>query len=663
MELRTIGPFRSSLKPFTKISRLSNRVRAAVLPRKSWRDLLSSTNQKQTNFPGSWFYGSTATVETDPWCRLRAECLARAQSYRERRFVANGIEWSNREWPCHGRWDVDPASGKRWPATSSFSPLDHSIGDIRYVWEVDRLQHLTYFAQAWRYTLDPVWVDSIIEHISQVLDEAPFEYGIHWRDGLQLAIRIFSFVAAADLAHDAPGELNQLITKAVYAHMIALQRQMSPHSSITNNHAIGEAAGLILSGLFLRGVVGSAEHHLKRGLRRLHVELKRQIYSDGVPYEGSLPYVRFDLEFVLLTISALRSQRYGCPRWLEYFGAKIALALAAMVDCRGKVPPLGDGDEARVVRLDSESYLTVNETLHLAEKLLGKKALAPCPSTNSFALWIVGPEPNAATCNARGGDRTEYLRESGLIHVRRQNMDLWVDCGPTGLGKMGPGGHGHNDTAAVIIHVDGAPLVHDSGWYTYYKDQELRNTLRATAAHNTITIDGQEQARLGGLFEIKSDCHPIGVKVRANRANQISMKCGHTGYDRLDKGIRYRRFVTVVDGDKTCIQIKDLVTSKKPIDIQCHLNSGLQWKVDGERRAVLGEQHILLFLSGQTEITVSPSPYSVETGVLSQGSTLSWRIPQISCVQTNHKVHLTYLSRVRFTVKFNSIARGLNAQA
>jgi hypothetical protein len=561
----------------------------------------------------------------------RERVLARAEKARLGIFEVNGREVEVYSPPCNGRWDVDPASGKRWSQASVFAPLGEIPGDIRFPWELDRLHHVVWFGQAWRYTRSQHWVDVGVNHLDQIFSEAPFEHGIHWRDGLQLAVRVYSLAAFADLCHDAPTDIHRHINNAVAAHAHALVRQLSPHSEITNNHVIGEACALALAGIYLQ-----RQDYLRRGLRRLRLELKRQLYPDGIPYEGSIPYIRFDLDFLSLLALALNASQKGIPYWLRDSLVVMARALASLVGARGDIPPIGDGDDARVLRLDEESYLTVNESLHVAGKIVGQP-LAPADSAGSFALWAVGPNIYAK----KALSRTHYMPFSGLIHLNRGALDVWLDCGPTGYGLSGPGGHGHNDTTAIVVHLNGNALLHDPGWYTYYGDRNMRDQLRSTFAHNTVRIEGQEQARLGGIFEIMDDCKPTPVRIR-EFGNMTVVICGHTGYSRLGKGVTYRRTVMVEGGGPWRIRVTDRVRSRDPIRVESHLGSDLSWSALNHSEWSLPGGHVLRFRSGYKDVRKIEVPCSRRTGILVRGAALEWVIPARDIVGDSD---ISYISR------------------
>jgi uncharacterized heparinase superfamily protein len=67
-----------------------------------------------------------------------------------------------------------------------------------------------------------------------------------------------------------------------------------------------------------------------------------------------------------------------------------------------------------------------------------------------------------------------------------------VDAGPQGVGRSG---HGHADALSLRLTMDGRRWLVDSGSGVYIaKDPADRNTFRGTGAHNTLRVDGMDQA-------------------------------------------------------------------------------------------------------------------------------------------------------------------------
>src|SRR5262249_62005662 len=91
---------------------------------------------------------------------------------------------------------------------------------------------------------------------------------------------------------------------------------------------------------------------------------------------------------------------------------------------------------------------------------------------------------------ASGSTRCAPRGAAGLVVV--------IDHGPLG---MAPGyGHGHADALSLSACVRGEGLLIDPGTYGYNLGEKWRRYFRSTRAHNTVTVDGLDQALQVGTF-------------------------------------------------------------------------------------------------------------------------------------------------------------------
>jgi hypothetical protein len=82
------------------------------------------------------------------------------------------------------------------------------------------------------------------------------------------------------------------------------------------------------------------------------------------------------------------------------------------------------------------------------------------------------------------------------VMVSGQNVAI-VDAGPFGPGGAG---HSHADTLSIVVRSGDDEILIDPGTYTYVGDPKWRDWFRGTAAHNTVRIDGLDQAGPTGPF-------------------------------------------------------------------------------------------------------------------------------------------------------------------
>ena len=69
---------------------------------------------------------------------------------------------------------------------------------------------------------------------------------------------------------------------------------------------------------------------------------------------------------------------------------------------------------------------------------------------------------------------------------------LVFDCGP--LGYLPHASHGHADLLSVLVDVGGEEMLIDPGTFAYWDAHGRRDLFRATRSHNTIEVDGHDQA-------------------------------------------------------------------------------------------------------------------------------------------------------------------------
>jgi hypothetical protein len=107
-------------------------------------------------------------------------------------------------------------------------------------------------------------------------------------------------------------------------------------------------------------------------------------------------------------------------------------------------------------------------------------------------------------------------------------------------GGFGPAtaGHSHSDVLSFVCRRGGTELLVDSGAYTYLAGPEWRDRFRGSAAHNTVRVDGKDQAVPAGPFRW------IGwpdVRIRdwstSEEQDSMDVECRYSGF------LHRRRFV------------------------------------------------------------------------------------------------------------------------
>ena len=77
------------------------------------------------------------------------------------------------------------------------------------------------------------------------------------------------------------------------------------------------------------------------------------------------------------------------------------------------------------------------------------------------------------------------------------DVHVVIKAGPFGEGSAG---HSHSDMLSLVARIGDRDILIDPGTYTYIADPVERNGFRGSAAHNTVRIDGRDQAIPAGPF-------------------------------------------------------------------------------------------------------------------------------------------------------------------
>jgi hypothetical protein len=164
-------------------------------------------------------------------------------------------------------------------------------------------------------------------------------------------------------------------------------------------------------------------------------------------------------------------------------------------------------------------------------------------------LWLLGEggaralaatPPEAPTECSRG------FRDGGFYVMRDgwQRISTWalVDGGPHGALNCG---HAHADALALEVSAGGRAVLTDSGTFSY--TGAARDAFRATAAHNTATVDGESSSLTGGLFHWR---HIARTTVHAwcTSAAADFWRGSHDGYRRLADPATHERSILFLHG-------------------------------------------------------------------------------------------------------------------
>lgn len=505
-----------------------------------------------------------AVARVEQMSGYRARLRRLAEDWQAGRVRCLGRSWSLPEDP-RLRWHLDPSSGRVWPATIYCFDVDYrhasGHGDVKYVWELNRLQHLQALALQVALEGDEELRDACAAEIDTWIAANPLAKGVAWASGIELALRAVSLMVAVSLLGPdsfAPAQRRRL-RACLAAHAWWIRRFPSRFSS-ANNHLVAEAGALFLLGATLPDLPGG-KRYLAEGAAVLAREAERQIHGDGIGAEQSPTYTALTLEWLLLCAVTGRAIGRDLPPPVWDRIERAAEALRWFIDSAGNLPRIGDDDECRVLHGAGSSKDHVASVVAAAAAALDRADLDPPPHEPGLLAALIPGRRSVAPAAGPSGIR--HFPEGGYTVVR-QNGDadllLVMDHGP--LGHLALSAHGHADTLALWLHRGGAPILVDGGTYLYHGAEDdgvdWRAHFRGTAAHSALLVDGCDSSRPAGPFSWWTRARSR-VSEMDDAAADWRIEAEHDGYGRRH-GVRHRR--RVARGPDGLILLTDVLTGR-----------------------------------------------------------------------------------------------------
>ncbi len=464
-------------------------------------------------------------------------------------------------------WNRDPLTGVRAPHMfGQRLPITDrtTVGDIKYLWELNRHLHFVRLAQAYSLSRKPEYREALAHQLASWLDQCPPLVGPNWSSPLEAGIRLISWSLtweilggwAADMFVGDVGErLRDRWLASISAHCIFIKRNLSRYSS-ANNHLIGEAAGL-----YVAAVTWPCWSQSVRWRNAAQAELEREAVkqhaSDGVNREQAFSYQIFVAQFLLLAgIYGLRTGRNFSATYWEVIQRSNRF-LKAVRDFSGTVPAVGDSDDGVVFHLQPRVGPGGHGAIviQLADTLSGSSRVGSGCET---ASWLLEGAHELRPIQRSLDPPSWFFSEGGYFLFgsdfgTRNEVKGLVDCGP--VGYLGIAAHGHADALALLLTIGGEECLIDSGTFSYWSDARWRNYFRGTSAHNTVRVDRMDQSVRRGRFmwTRKASARLLQAPVSPD---QFEFVGSHDGYSRLRDSVQHVRRVTY-DGGRRALVVYD----------------------------------------------------------------------------------------------------------
>ena len=491
-------------------------------------------------------------------------------------------------------WFRDPVTGRRSSPDRYAFRVDHrseeQVGNVKQVWEISRLQHLTLLATAWFLSHDEKYATRVADHLRSWWQQNPFLSGVHWTSGIELGVRLISLAWIRRLLDDWPGisdlfERDALALRQIHWHQQYLAA-FSSRGSSANNHVIAEAAGQLVASCAFPWFPQS-ERWRRKSAHLLERELIRNTFPSGIGRELASDYQCFVAELGLL--AAVESEVSGHPLNAVTWERLCAMAdsAAALVDARLRPPRQGDSDEGRALLLDAPTPNRWPSLLALADVLVGRLDWWPRPPADARSSIVGALAGTKHQIGGRPARRPSRFPDAGttLLRTNGEN-EIWCRCDGGPHGFLSIAAHAHADALSVEVRYAGVDILADPGTYCYHGERAWRSYFRSTIAHNTAELGGRSQSSEGGPF----------MWVRHARAREVEViddgdiarwTAEHDGYASLDPPALHRRSVLLDRASRSIDIIDEIEGGSHDIRLAFHLGPDVQVDFDGSY-AVLG---------------------------------------------------------------------------
>ncbi|MFI1022272.1 alginate lyase family protein [Streptomyces olivaceus] len=544
--------------------------------------------------------GAVAAVAPDAAKRLVAEAD---------RLLAGHVEYFGvlRDDLADPDWWYDPKTGRRAPWGYAFDvPYrdEEAVGDIKQIWELSRHQYLTVLAAAYAVTGDERYAERVDGHLrSWWASNAPLR-GVHWTSGIELGIRLLSWVWIRRLLDGWPGaaglfEGNPVALDQIWHHQRWLAAFPSRGSS-ANNHAVAEAAGQFAAACAFGWFPASARWRAD-ALRSLERHLRSNTFGSGLNRELATEYHGLVLELGLAALAEADAARVPVPATVRLVLLRMTDALAAVVDGRLRPPRQGDADDGHGLVVDGAGTDRWASLLATGGAVFGPldwwPAVTGTDVRTPLLTALVRPygKEGAAPAVSRPARRPAHFADAGLT-VLRGPAGIWCRCDGGPHGFLSIAAHAHADALSVEVRHDGVDVLADPGTFCYHGQPVWRRYFRSTLGHNTLELDGTDQSVSGGPFLWTRHARSRVLAVETPQEGVSRWCAEHDGYGRTV----HRRRVELADTSRELRVVDEVRGEGRAVRLAFHLGPAvaadlagsravLTWARDGEERSALLE--------------------------------------------------------------------------
>ncbi len=374
--------------------------------------------------------------------------------------------------------------------------------------------------------------------IQDWLRNNPVGYGNGWEPypiSLRTVNWIFFYVAYRKFFRDDPA-FEQNFLKSLYRQIAYLNH--FPEFHLLANHLWANIKALLFGGIFF-----AQPHWLDKGARLFLREADEQILADGGHFERSPMYHALILTDLIDLANLLQNSLPG-------EAAEFPHAQMLKEKVHARIPEMLRWLET-MTHPDGEPALFGDTAFDIAPSLQEIKKYAQAVLKTDFS-----ETPVFATVS---------LKDSGYYVKRTERFYLVIDGGELGVSYQP--GHAHCDLLSYELSYKGLRFVVDSG-VGEYLPTELRRKARSIYGHNTLVVNGLEQAEIWSAFRMGRRVHPEKAECKSEPV--FTFQGAYS--NRLKRKLAYRHQRRIEVRDTVNITDQWQAASVKSVENLIHLH-------------------------------------------------------------------------------------------
>lgn len=403
------------------------------------------------------------------------------------------------------KWNAGFQTENTWPEEEFSANISISqredIGDIRTNWELNRHFQFSCLAKNYYLTGEREYLGDLVDLFEDWNKHNLFLHGPEWTSAMEVGIRVNSWIFAYVFLYHGlekyEAKNRDILEKLSHGILVMTEYVVNHRArfSSANNHLIVEMYAVGMAG-FLFG----NHNWIKLSINTLTEELPKQNYEDGVNKEMSLHYQSFVMEAYGLMCLTMMKNNCEIPQvWLKYLSS-MSRYLADCCGDYGEVVVFGDNDEGKLLDLQGK----VDDHYRYVLQLMGmclKNRFTDYPIVENI-YWITDLEQQKKYTkkDLYLPGLVSHYKAGGYTILRSSDRRVLLAMDHADLAYESIAAHGHADALSIQLFYEGNPVLVDSGTFNYHVPKAVRNTVRSALAHNTVYVDGIEQAEMLGPF-------------------------------------------------------------------------------------------------------------------------------------------------------------------